>query len=135
MRKFRAILLGAMLALGLLGAATPVDAACSAGKVTLADGLNGGGSHLILCTPGDISNLANLSGGPCVLSWGDCLSSLRLTSGTGAYVCLWTDAGFSGSGLRVIGPYPVNQTLWYNLPSTWNNHVSSIEWGINCLTD
>lgn len=138
MRKLKVLLLACLLALGTFAVAGPavVSATCSEGQIIVAQNTNGGGGTKTFCFSTDRYNLASISG-PCNFgsSWNDCISSVRVNGGPNAFVCLWVYAGYTGNGLRIVGPYPANQSTWYNLPSWIADATSSIEWGSNCLTD
>lgn len=138
MRRLLAILATLSLLVGVAAfTAATVSATCTEGKITVARDTNGGGGTKVFCFPNDIADLDDIDG-PCWTlqsDWSDCISSVRVPNSTNDYVCLWTGDNFTGSGLRIIGPVPSNQALWYNLPSTWQDSVDSIEWGSNCLTD
>lgn len=137
-RKLRVIL----ATLALLSATVPflvvpsVNAACSGGRssITVYPNANGGGTPKTFCASSDVSNLASIGSGSCLPfpSWNDCISSVTvdIVSGSSLGVCLWTDSGYQGDGLRFI-----SDRTKYNLGSTWNDKVSSIEWGSGCLTD
>lgn len=127
------LLLGSLLAVGAIAPAT-VSATCAQAQITLANGTSGNGERRTFCFAGDVSNLSNVTPGPCgafSLSWNDCASSIRLQEGTtNTAACLWNSAGFVGNGLKII-----SDVGWYNLGGDFNNQTSSIEWGNNCDTD
>lgn len=133
MRKIAA-LAGLILTLSFIlgGVVAPtVSASCAQAKVILYADTSGGDSTSF-CIPNEDGNLSNNIATGCGLpSWNDCISRVTFIEGTlNTAVCLWTDSGFGGNGLRFI-----DDRTNYLLGSTWNDKVSSIEWGTNCLTD
>ena len=114
------------------------EAACAGAQVTLYANTNGGGGSVTFCINQNQPNLTNVKTNPtfgvCGLfsdNWNDCASSVRFRElGVDTAVCLWTNANYGQHGLRFISDVGV-----YNLPSTWHDQVSSVEWGNSCLTN
>lgn len=83
---------------------------------------------------GDISNLKNRSDNlvppqvcdgqffPSYGTWNDCPSSVSYNLTAPSQVCLSNDANYSGSVIKVLPGVG-----WGNLPSPFNNNVSSID--------
>lgn len=118
-RRLFAILSVIMLAAAFVAAPST---GAAGGTIYLAPNADGGG---VDWNYGCCTDRASMPG------YNDSASSVRVT-GT-IPVCLWTNTNFTGSGLRILAPYPASG--YYNLPSWMNDKVSSVEWGTNCLTD
>jgi hypothetical protein len=123
----------ALVSIGSL-AAPEVAAACTGTSITVYANDSGGVGTRWCSSGGDITNLGSKASSQCLPfpSWNDCISrvTVDIVSGSSGGVCLWNDAGYSGSGLRFI-----DDRTNYLLGSPWDNNTSSIEWGLNCLTD
>lgn len=138
MKRLRSAMAAIVVLVALLGvgAAAPlsVNATCGQAQITIANGTSGNGERRTFCFAGDVSNLSNITPGPCgafSLSWNDCASSVRFQEGTvNTSVCLWNAAGYVGNGFIIV-----RDVGWYNLGGDFNNQTSSIEWGANCGTD
>lgn len=135
-RRLKVLLVAAALSLGVLGFSAPtVAASCSQAKITLYANPSGGGSALTICYALDIPNLNVYSAGTdcgfVLPNWNDCASSVFYIEFTvNTAVCLWTNNNYGGNGLRFV-----SNSGTYNLTTPFNNSVTSIEWGNNCLTD
>lgn len=119
----------------LVAVAPPATAACQP-WIQLFENPNGGGANITICYGTNVNNLTDLTPGPGTghcgafgTTWNDCISSVTFGDGSpDTAVCLWTDAGYSGSGLRFL-----SSQFHYNLPTWIDNKASSVEWGNNCL--
>lgn len=134
-KKLLALVIAVLAFAPIASVATPVQevsAACAGSSITVYPDANGGGVSKTFCAPNNVANLASIGSTSCLPfpSWNDCISSVtvKLVAGSSSGVCLWTDKDFTGNGLRFI-----NSITKYNLGSTWNDKVSSIEWGYNCF--
>ena len=123
-RRLAILLATALLAVAALGlTAGPTSASCTQAVGYFWTGSNGTGQLLTVCYHSNVFDLSSIG-------WNDQFSSVQFYDYTvNTAICLWTDAGYGGAGLRFLN----DQSTPYNLPSPWNNRGSSIEWGNNCL--
>ena len=110
-----------------------VEAACNAFTIFEDSGSGGsdGNDSWSNCT--DRTNLSNNSNGlflgcndafpPPNNNWNDCVSKISWSFTGTTEACLWTNAGYTGEGLRVL-PGTANTI---DLGAPWNDGVSSIE--------
>jgi len=63
-------------------------------------------------------------------TWNDCISSVAWSFDGNSQACFNTEASYTGNVLK-IGP---GNSGWGNMPSTWDNSVSSIDYAdVNCF--
>lgn len=124
---------------GYLFGPAPADAACNSFRVYEDPGSGGsdGNDSWANCADnatfvGDTQGLLlGCNGGFAVPNndWNDCISKLSWSVTGTTEACVWTDANYTGQGLRILPG--TSNTI--DLGSPWNDAVSSVEIAIsNC---